>query len=340
MAAAVYVLLNLVLLYYAFLVNSAAMIIFSMVMGALFVLFFFTGLVSSKKTSVSLFTEKGKLHMTIKKNGILPLTSLKFTLSFVYDQSGEGQEVKGKLCFPRGESEAVYPLTIPYAGSGMIKVDRMKVSDPIGLFRFRVKNSADVPINIFPVFEGEMRYVSGDRRLSSDSDYAQTEDVPGNDPSETLQVHEYIPGDKLNRIHYKLSAKKSTMLVRDFGAESTEYYLFILNFNKNSQESFHRIVTNLYSIGTSLVMEGAAFTVLWADHKERLYEEQASSLKDLTDIILYIYRSMKAPLKSRLSADFILSEYQATHPYVRNDHGFVVTDEAFDELIGRWQHEA
>ena len=137
MAAAVYLFLNLGLFYFAFLINSGAMIVCGLVMAALFLFFFISGLVSARKTHILLSMKDGQLDMTIQKTGILPLTSLKFVFSFLYDQSPEGQEVKGRICFPKGESHAVYPLSIPYSGSGRITADRLKVSDLSGLFSFR-----------------------------------------------------------------------------------------------------------------------------------------------------------------------------------------------------------
>ena len=40
-------------------------------------------------------------------------------------------------------------------------------------------------------------------------------DVRGSDPTETFQIREYVPGDSLRQIHWKLSAKAGRYMVRD-----------------------------------------------------------------------------------------------------------------------------
>ncbi|MBQ1376634.1 MAG: DUF58 domain-containing protein [Lachnospiraceae bacterium] len=339
----VYIILDLVLLYYAFLVGSEAMIILGIVMTVLFLVCFFAGLIGAKKTSVSLSMEEGSLVMSIIKGGILPLTSLRFILQFTYDQSGEGQEVSGRLCFPRGESRAVYPLEIPYAGSARMQARKIRVSDPLGLFRFRIRNSNTAEVRVLPVKEGDFRFVPGDRQVNVYSDYAISMDAVGNDPSETLQVHEYVPGDEINRIHYKLSAKTDKTWVRDFVLESAEYYLFVLDFKERSQAAFHRIITNFYSMAYALVIEESPVLLLWADETGEIYEEPIRSIADLRDTVLYVYETMKTDDYtedfSLADAAFVLGEFKAMHPNSFFIRQFEITDEPFEKLVRRWQNE-
>ncbi len=344
MFIALYLAAEIILLYYAFLTGSPAMIILGLILLLMFFVMLIMGAISARKASVSLKISDGKLIMGIKKEGILPLNALRFTLSFRYDQSAEGQEVEGKLCFPKGESQAEYPLMIPYAGSGKITVKRLRVSDPLGLFHFPVKNQAAVPVNVFPVREGELLFIPGDREINVFSDYSVSIDAAGNDPSETFQVHEYAPGDSINRIHYKLSAKREQTFVRDFVTESAEFYLLVLDFRKRSQASFHQIVTNTWGLGLSLLAEECPFLLLWADEDAEIYEEQVRNKKDLQDTILYIYQTMHRDHLmeefSPVDAVFIETEFQEEHQNSVFVRDFIITDESFEELVKRWQNEA
>ena len=344
MAAAVYLFLNLGLFYFAFLINSGAMIVCGLVMAALFLFFFISGLVSARKTHILLSMKDGQLDMTIQKTGILPLTSLKFVFSFLYDQSPEGQGGKGRICFPKGESHAVYPLSIPYSGSGRITADRLKVSDLSGLFSFRVRDVSGVFVNVFPKSSGQTFPVSGERILSMDPDFFQSVDRIGNDSSETLQVHEYLPGDRLNRIHHKLSAKKGTVLVRDFAAESAECFVFVLDFKERSQESFHKIVNNLFLFGRALLYDREPFLVLWADENAVIYKEKALRPEDMDELLLYIYETMKSMKDTAyftpIGPEFILNEAGMNGEGTVSEQAFVITDEEPEILLKRWQHES
>ena len=62
----------------------------------------------------------------------------------------------------------------------------------------------------FPI---EADPVSAVSRQTDCEEYAP--DVRGSDPTEIFQIREYVPGDSLRQIHWKLSAKAGRYMVRD-----------------------------------------------------------------------------------------------------------------------------
>lgn len=43
---------------------------------------------------------------------------------------------------------------------------------------------------------------------------------PGDDPSETFALREYVPGDRVRSIHWKLTEKTGEVIVRQLGLRS------------------------------------------------------------------------------------------------------------------------
>ena len=89
-----YLAAEIILLYYAFLTDSAAMIVLGLILLLLFFVMLVMGIISARKAAVSLKIADGKLIMGIKKEGILPLNALRFTLSFMYDYASPEERVR------------------------------------------------------------------------------------------------------------------------------------------------------------------------------------------------------------------------------------------------------
>ena len=51
---------------------------------------------------------------------------------------------------------------------------------------------------------------------------------PGADPSETFRIRDYVPGDSIRQIHWKLSEKTGKTLIRDFGLPLVNQTLLLL----------------------------------------------------------------------------------------------------------------
>lgn len=52
---------------------------------------------------------------------------------------------------------------------------------------------------------------------------------PGTDPSETFSIREYLPGDPIRQIHWKLSQKNDTTMLRELGLPVAEETLLLLD---------------------------------------------------------------------------------------------------------------
>ncbi|MBP0973220.1 MAG: DUF58 domain-containing protein [Oscillospiraceae bacterium] len=116
--------------------------------------------------------------------------------------------------------EIPFGMTAVYPGCGKIRPAQLVVSDYLGLFRFRVKQSPEpLEVGVIPVIPsltgaGLMLHNVSDIVLTSDDDEEETsaqfstQSMPG-------YIHrDYVPGDNLKRINWKLSAKRQKLMVR------------------------------------------------------------------------------------------------------------------------------
>ena len=116
-----------------------------------------------------------------------------------------------------GESEVRLPKESLEPGIFSITCDKICLYDSLCLFSIPVKKKAsrelvqmpehfDVSMTIKP-FESEDIWESGEYEPYKS----------GSDASHIRELREYRPGDKQNRIHWKLSARQEQLLVKEYG---------------------------------------------------------------------------------------------------------------------------
>ncbi len=118
-------------------------------------------------------------------------------------------------------------MTAEYAGCGLIFLENLRVSDYLGLFSFAVKNNAEtLKVGVIPAIPSlsgaaKMLHTVSDVVLTQDD---EEEESAAAFSSQTMPgyIHrDYVPGDNLKRINYKLSAKRGKLMVRMDEAAAT-----------------------------------------------------------------------------------------------------------------------
>ncbi|MEA2677821.1 MAG: hypothetical protein QOJ81_1962 [Chloroflexota bacterium] len=126
---------------------------------------------------------------------------------------------------PRGERS--WSVRVPLTRRGHFRVDPMalRTGDPLGLFESNAAVGGYSTVIVYPRVEQlpgwrmPPAFVEG-----SHADKVQT---PHNTPSAT-SIREYAPGDAYNRIHWKTSARKGELVVKEFELEQTaDVWIFL-----------------------------------------------------------------------------------------------------------------
>ena len=112
-----------------------------------------------------------------------------------------------------GESWILNPgdkLPTDHCGGLRAELDKPRVSDYLGLFRFRVRKTSGQTVLILP--EPVSMEVPPDltRYLAQ-----RWHPKPGGGYAENHEIRQYHPGDNLNQIHWKLSAKAGELMLRE-----------------------------------------------------------------------------------------------------------------------------
>ena len=190
--------------------------------------------------------QKGR-HFTVRveltAEGRLPVPFLR--VQFAQDpnfQRDDGRMIQSAMV-PAEALEIPCGMTALYSGCGIVNCGKLVVSDYLGLFTFPVKDvPAPVQIGVIPTIPS-LTGAALMLRTVSNVVMTMEEDEEESSASFTSQsmpgyVHrDYVPGDNLKRINWKLSAKRRKLMVRMDEAASTVRPTVILDFQHEIEEA-------------------------------------------------------------------------------------------------------
>ena len=165
-----------------------------------------------------------------------------------------------------------------------------RVYDIFGLWGWKKTPPAPSREVILPTPDDNFMDMNPEAQITPDSDeYSQNQ--PGNDPGETFAIREYIPGDPLKSIHWKLSNKTDKLLVRELGLPVESHVLLLMETTVPSAltsvtpSDLHKMATRVYNIARGFVLQGLPLTLGWLDTTSLLYESREVKTGDALDAV-------------------------------------------------------
>ena len=141
-------------------------------------------------------------------SGIFSMGRTKYYLR-IQNEIGNGRK---KI---RCREDGIYNMSFPEAGQFQIVVKYIKKYDPSGLLCVKKKMKKSCKVMVLPeVIPILVDLTEGTKNFIGDADVY--DDVrPGHDPSERFGVRPFADGDKIQSVHWKLSAKSDELMVNE-----------------------------------------------------------------------------------------------------------------------------
>ncbi|HBD65245.1 MAG TPA: hypothetical protein DC038_12530 [Clostridiales bacterium] len=171
-------------------------------------------------------------------------------------------------------------ISSKYCGMLSCSIADLRIYDTLGLFSFCKKAESSYFIAVIPSVYPLMAINSV--ILQDIQNNAPSRIMKGNDPSELMDLHEYRDGDRLARIHWKLSDKYDQLMVKDFGDPISNDVLVLFDLNGNSNEQINGLLDAVYSISNFLLKNQIAYEMEWYDSlHEHLVHTSIAQKNDL-----------------------------------------------------------
>lgn len=191
---------------------------------------------------------------------------------------------------PRNSQRITFQLSSKFCGIIRIRSACITIYDSLRIFKFRLGKNICENIAILPEGHDISGSVSFTDRLNDDS-LTYSEYKPGDDPSEVFDLREYAQGDRLSRVHWKLSSKKDELIVKEYSlpVDSPAAVFIDLTCPENSEYTlplYDTLLESLISISQLLIENERIHTIIYYSAAEKQFVQRTADCADsLAEIV-------------------------------------------------------
>jgi uncharacterized protein (DUF58 family) len=160
------------------------------------------------------------MTITLENKSLIPVLSCEITLGYTINCMPQTEKIKiDTPVFPCNTQRHTVHFSSEHFGSVSCRILSVKIRDALRLKKFRLSKKRiiqpDTSILFIPEIIGLTNAVCDYSDSGIDSDrYSGVK--AGTDPSEIFDIREYRDGDKMSRVHWKLTAKQDELMVREY----------------------------------------------------------------------------------------------------------------------------
>lgn len=213
--------------------------------------------------------------------------------------------------------EKIFEVSSCYCGYIDVSVSKIYLMDWVGFLPVPCKVHAQGNVSVLPDTFAPNVYLSMAMAQRDDAEN-WSDCLKGNDQTEVFALRDYVEGDSLKQIHWKLSSKRQQLIVREASLPIEKSLLIFWDKNtaKASPQAMDAMAECTASVAQEIYNQGISFTLGWSDGKMNAYEDIDSEDQLLQSIPWMI--KWGADMESGSSAHL---HRQAG---VRNDFGKVI----------------
>lgn len=224
----------------------------------------------------------------------------------------------------RGINDIEFDMKFSLLGNYYFHVNEYTVRDLLGFVDVKKKTDISADVTVFPK-KGMAAEFDAEQSAAGMTE-ADESDRRGNDFSDVSEIREYVPGDRPRDIHWKLSAKKDELMVKQRAAMSDQQLIVVVDFAEVLSDN-DRVVEEAYALGHELVRTGVNTRLVWwnaaeedfhtrrlstADDVEMAFVEMFNGKASPVDDIDMLMRSVHPEIASFLKVHFVDGQVQET----------------------------
>lgn len=256
--------------------------------------------------------------LSMQRKGRLPLFKVEVELSVCNLMTGEviTQQLRTGL---KGKDITELPFRIQseLCGCVQITVTGIKVYDVTGIWNKKFNAGEQAQIVVLPdTFTTDIHLMPG--LLADNESIEYSSEKPGEDMSEIFGIREYMPGDNIKNIHWKLTGKCDDLMVRLPSLPMENSVLLLYETSAVTAEAGSDRMPQVYdalaeifvTLSQTLLHNNIAHEIAWYDHSER----------SLLSLDIEQEDDLLGALGRILSSPHVTDEIRAYEHYVK-EHG-------------------
>ena len=205
-------------------------------------------------------------------------------------------------------------LTFPTKYVGLCEIDfsKITITDPLHLYTFSYDKKVKISVPVLPqVVDIEYPLF---KSYCPEDDEDELVSFPGAMSHEIKDVREYIPGDNLKDIHWKLSARTDEIMVKNYDSSASRILLLLPDFDRYS---INDTLSTLYSYMKFLLKKKEIFKLcLYNCITLEISDYLVSNEDELDEIFLKTYFIPLCPTKGLTDSAFE-SQFGSDRTYIK-----------------------
>lgn len=233
-------------------------------------------------------------EISFKNGSVFPIFKAICVMEAKNNLTGETAEFEKIVsAFSQKEKKTDFEVFSKNCGYITVRTKKIYLTDIFGFIPAEAKGFASkkAKATVLPDTFSPVIVFDSIPPVPEDSD-SYSADKKGNDYSETFQIREYVQGDNIKQIHWKLSEKIDKLIVREPSlpiAKTTLLFWDKSAGENHTPEEMDAMAEVVSSIGQSFCRMGMEFAFGWGDGKADFVEE----IKTAEDLIQTIPRMIK-----------------------------------------------
>lgn len=205
----------------------------------------------------------------------------------------------------RRKIEYLCQWTSQHCGTLDFSLKYLKVHDYLHLMVFRVRLDQSAEAAVLPVPVHVEVPLEHRNPISEDGEKYDPH-KSGDDPSEVFDIREYRQGDRLSRIHWKMTAKEEELMVKEYSRPLGGEGILCLDLYHPQADGFWEDADEYLDLLDSLCLafleRGERFRVVWQEGESQgLREQSVESEEDVYGLLGSLFRAR--PYKTEFSVE-------------------------------------
>jgi len=231
--------------------------------------------------------ESAGIRIQAEYNGIIPVYCLRVRLGY-RNNLNRKEAVKWLKIYMKGKrkAEVTVDLKSSYCGLMYAELSRVQGSDYLRLTSMSKRLRGQAKIAVMPrIYEIPLTLSASLRGFLADSS-EYSKETSGDDPSEIFGIRDYRPGDRMQWVHWKMTAKSEGYAVKEFSKPEGYPLVLFLDLSAEIREEdqlrcMHRMIETAASLSNSLLGQECHHYISWCDRNMMINRAGVRSEEEL-----------------------------------------------------------
>ena len=228
------------------------------------------------ENAIATRTEKYLVRFIVKNKSFIPLLGCKIKVKVLYKGRSIKKIYRKNVCCG-SKKEACCEFYIDCPSCEMVTIECMKagITDYLGLFYIPKKINKSSTVLVMPNLPQVDLIDKMSQVINEEEGMIYSQERPGDDATEIFAIREYVPGDNIRKIHWKLTTKADKLMVKDFSLpikENDTVIIDVFNTPQGVKSNNDELFDLFYGLVYSMTKRGYGFNAC-------LYNEEYMTMR-------------------------------------------------------------